>query len=148
MLAQPGLKDIIGPLISVVAAALSGVCFWLNFRLSRRMADRSLNLEAQKMLLEINRQLISDPWLWSIYDEHPVRTDADFDAKCAKSGVFQAKLEAFAYLCLNAFEVILAEPPEPAQRGKRNESNVWVDFFHNSLARSSAQIPRNYGVRF
>jgi hypothetical protein len=28
------------------------------------MADRSLNLDTQKMLLEINRQLISDPWLW------------------------------------------------------------------------------------
>jgi hypothetical protein len=96
------------------------------------MADRSLNLEAQKMLLEINRQLIADPWLWSIYDEHAVRADADFSAKCAESRLFHAKLEAFAYLCLNAFEVILAEA-----RGRRNESNIWADFFRDSVARST-----------
>lgn len=137
MLAQPGLKDVIGPLISTVAAALSVVCFWLNFRLSKRMADRSLNLEAQKMLLEINRRLISDPWLWSIYDDHPVRTDPDFDGNCGKSGLFQAKLQAFAYLKLNMFEVILAEAPEPAQQGRRNASNVWLDFFHYTIANSS-----------
>jgi len=134
---QLGLKDYVGPLISVLAAVLSVVCFWLSFKLSRRMADRSLNLEAQKMLLEINRQLIADPWLWSIYDEHAVRTDADFGPKCAESALFHAKLEAFAYLCLNAFEVILAEAPKPARRGHRNESNIWADFFRDSVARSS-----------
>ncbi len=137
MLAHIGFNDVIGPLISMVGAALSVTCFWLSFRLSKRMAQRSLYLEAQKMLLEINRQLIADPWLWSIYDDHPVRTDPDFDAKCAKSGLFNAKLQAFAYLKLNMFEVILAEVPEPAQQGQRNPSNVWLDFFHYSLAGSS-----------
>jgi hypothetical protein len=136
MLAQLGLKDI-GTLISIVGAALSIVFFLLSFRLSVRMASRSLNLEAQKMLLELNRQLISDPWLWSIYDEHPVRTEVDFGSKCTGSGLFDAKLQAFAYLCLITFEVILAEAPKPARR-RRNESNIWVDFFHDSIARSSA----------
>jgi len=136
MLAQLGLNTI-GPLVSILGAALSWAFLFRNYRLSRRMAERSLNLEAKKMLLELNRQLISDPWLWSIYDEHAVRADANFDTNCANSGIFHAKLEAFAYLCLNAFEVILAEAPKPAKRGHRNESNIWVDFFHDSLARSS-----------
>jgi hypothetical protein len=138
MLTQLGWTGDIGPLVSMGAAALSALCLWLNFRLSRRMADRSLNLEAQKMLLEINRQLISDPWLWSIYDDHPVRTDPEFGRKCGRSGLFQAKLQAFAYLKLNMFEVILAEVPEPARHGLRNASNVWLAFFHYTIAKSSA----------
>ena len=137
MLAQLGVKDYIGPIVSIVAAILSFVYFWRGFRLSKRMTDRSLNLEAQKMLLEINRQLISDPWLWSIYDDHPVRSDSEFESKCGQSRLFQAKLQAFAYLCLNMFEVVLAEAPEPEQQGHRNASNHWVDFFRHAVSRST-----------
>src|SRR5438067_10080373 len=105
MFLQIGSKDVLGPMVSVAAAAASAVCFWLNFRLSKRMADRSLNLEAQKLLIEINRQLISDPWLWSIYDDHPVRTSPDYERLCTRSMLFHAKLEGFAYLKLNMFEI-------------------------------------------
>jgi hypothetical protein len=130
-------SDIIGPVVSVVAATASAVCFWLNFKLSKRMADRSLNLEAQKMLLELDRQLMSDPWLWSMYDDHPIRLSPDYERLCARSPVFQAKLEAFAYLKLNMFEIVLVEAPEPTATGTRNYSNVWLDYFHHTVARSS-----------
>lgn len=130
-------KDVLGPLISVLAAALSVLCFRLNFRLSKRMADRSLNLEAQKLLLEFNRQLISDPWLWSIYDDHPVRKDPEFQTKCGNSALFHGKLLALAYLVLNMFEIVLIEVPEPDQDNPRDISNVWVNFFHYTMARSS-----------
>ena len=137
MLVQFEFKDIIGPVVSTCAAVLSAGLFLWNFRLSRRLADRSLNLEGQKMLIEINRQLIADPWLWALYDDHEVRKDPDFEGKCGQSICFQAKLRAFAYLSINMFEIVLAEIPSPKRKGRRNESAVWIDFFEHAIAESS-----------
>ena len=123
MVTPMSFKDIAAPLVSMFAAAISILFFVLSFRLSRRMADRSLNLEAHKMLLDLNRQLIADPRLWVFYDD--------------KSPLFRAKLEAFAYLQLNMFEIVVLEVPEPSTGEDRNPSNVWCDFFFDTLARSS-----------
>ena len=128
------LKDIAGPLVSMFAALISILFFALTFRLSRRMADRSLNLEAHKMLLDINRQLIADPRLWTFYDDHAVASDLELRDK---SLLFRSKLEAFAYLQLNMFEIILLEVPEPSTGEERNPARVWCDFYFDSIARSS-----------
>jgi hypothetical protein len=127
-------KDMVGPLVSLIAAALSILFFVFSFRLSKRTSDRSLNLEAQKMLLELNRQLIADPQLWSIYDDHPIRAAPEFDAS---SQQFQGKLEAFAYLYLNMFEIVLFEARESSKRGERDPPSLWLKFFHFTVARSS-----------
>ncbi len=126
----------LSPAVAVGAAILSFVFFWRNLKLSKRMAARSLNLEAQKMLLDINRQLISDPWLWSIYDDHAVCKDDAFK-RCCSSERFKAKREAFAYLMLNMFEVIFLETPESAKQVDGNASNTWLKFFHYSVLRSA-----------
>jgi hypothetical protein len=47
MIPDVAFKDIVAPLVSIFAAALSILFFVLTFRLSKRMADRSLNLEAK-----------------------------------------------------------------------------------------------------
>jgi len=60
------VKDFIGPAISVGAATLSIVFFVKTHRLSRRVADRSIYLDGQKFLIEICKQLISEPILWCI----------------------------------------------------------------------------------
>jgi hypothetical protein len=134
MVTPMSFKDIAAPLVSMFAAAISILFFVLSFRLSRRMADRSLNLEAHKMLLDLNRQLIADPRLWVFYDDHPLCNDRELNDK---SPLFRAKLEAFAYLQLNMFEIVVLEVPEPSTGEDRNPSNVWCDFFFDTLARSS-----------
>jgi hypothetical protein len=121
-----------GPLVSMAGAAFSIVFFVLTFWFSRRMAARSLNLEASKMLFEIDRQMITEPKLWGFYDDH--RCDAEFNDS---SPQFRAKLEAFAYLQLNMFEIVLLEVPKPGRRGNRNPSKIWYNFFYDSLSRSS-----------
>ena len=98
------------------------------------MTDRSLNLEAQKMLLEVDRQLIADPLLWAIYDDHPVRTAPSFDDK---SHIFRAKLEGLGYLMLNMFEVVLFELSEKRTRENREGTRVWNQFFHHTVEHSS-----------
>ena len=66
-----------------------------------------------------------------------MRSDSDFASHCEQSVLFQAKLEAFAYLILNMFEVVLAEAPTPERKGRRTESAVWVDFFKHAISKSS-----------
>jgi hypothetical protein len=121
------------PLISMIVAALSAVFSWWNYRLSNKLATRSLFLEGQKFVLEIDRQLLSDPHLWGLYDDGDrALPDPKFDPDAP---LFQAKLRAFAYLHLNMFEVILTEASEPGLRG-RGMAKVWLTYFHDTLSRS------------
>jgi hypothetical protein len=143
MILAVSLKDIAAPLVSVVAASLSILFFLLNFRHSKRMADRSLNLEADKMLLDLNRQAIADPSLFALYDDHPVSRDPEMNDGSLR---FRAKLEAFAYLHLNIFEIVIFELPEPAYGENRNAANIWCDFFfdtisHSAIMRSILELP-------
>ena len=128
------LRPDVGPLVSLFAATLSILFFALNFWFSRRMASRSLYLEAHKMLFDIDRQMIAEPRLWAFYDDHPIRFDPAFDGSSVH---LRAKLEAFAYLQLNMFEIVLVEVPKLTFRGKRSQSKVWHEFFYDTLSRSS-----------
>jgi hypothetical protein len=121
-------------IVSLIAIAISILSFALSFKLSRRMADRSLNLEAHKMLLDVDRELITDPKLWAFFDDHPMSTALNLKDDSLQ---FRSKLEAFAYLMLNMFEIVLVEAPDPVSSGTRNPTNIWCDFFYDCLTRSS-----------
>ncbi|MGC9973472.1 MAG: hypothetical protein ABSE56_23095 [Bryobacteraceae bacterium] len=135
MLITLELKDYLGPAVSLIAAAFS---FWFSLRSHRHHtedADRSINVEGQKLLVEVNRHLIDDPRLWGILDDHEIRQSQEF-TEAEKSPLFRAKLQAFAHLGLNMFEIILAESPNP-KKGERTASHVWRDFFTATVKRSS-----------
>jgi hypothetical protein len=127
------LKDIIGPTVSVAAACLSGWFLWKNYRMTRKIADRSVYIDGQKFLIEICKHLMSEPLLWSIYDDGPLQNE---HATEIAAPLFQAKLLAFAHLHLNMFEIIMNEAPNPVDGQKQNLSNVWVNYFHDTLSRS------------
>src|SRR5437867_3375128 len=90
MLLELQTRDVLGPAISSVGALLSALFFWRNSAMANRMADRSIYVEGQKFLIEICKQLIADPTLWALYDNHPVRTAGAVDTKAP---LFEAKLE-------------------------------------------------------
>ena len=127
-------KDLIGPIISLVGAVLSAFFFWKNYSLSRQNANRAVYVDGQKFLIEICKQLISEPMLWCIYDDHALPEE---DAEEANTPLFRAKLAAFAHLHLNMFEMILNEAPNPETGHAWNESNVWINYLHDTLARSA-----------
>jgi hypothetical protein len=120
------LRDVLGPLISVGAAGLSWFFFW-------KTAIRATYFEGQWFLIEICKQLVADPDLWCLFDDHPL---VAWRADRLKEPLLQAKIEAFAHLHLNMFEIILKEAPNPGRPGKENLSNVWVNYFEDTLARS------------
>jgi hypothetical protein len=128
------VKDILGPIVSVLAALASALLFYRNLQLSRRTANRSIYLDGQRFVIEICKNLISDPLLWCLYDDHPLQNE---HAAEIATPLFQAKLMAFAHLHLNMFDIILVEAPKPSSGKKRNPSNVWFDYFQDTLNRSS-----------
>jgi hypothetical protein len=116
--------------IPLIVAVLSFIVSIAAYYLSNKLATRSLFLEGQKFVLEIDRQLLSDPHLWGLYDDrdlNPPDTDPKFDPDAR---YFQAKLRAFAYLHLNMFEVILTEASGPVAR-RRRMSKVWLAYFRD-----------------
>jgi hypothetical protein len=81
--------------------------------------------EAQKQLIEINKQQIADPRLVALYDDD----QSDFEQEL-KNPVFMHKLRSFAYMKLNMFELVLAHLPEDGK-----DSPVWLAYFQDSIAR-------------
>lgn len=101
--------------------------------MSKKSANRSIYVDGQKFLIEICKQLVSEPVLWCVYDDDPLRKEAIYEAG---DPVQEAKLRAFAHLHLNMFEIIVNEVPKPAVGEKRNASNVWYDYLDDTLKRS------------
>jgi hypothetical protein len=122
-------------LISFLSAVLSFVFFLLNFRLSRKLSDRSTTIEAHKLLLDIDKQLISDPRLWALQDNHPVAAALREEPA---DPLLAGKLDAFAYLVLNTFEILLAVHPGARDKRGNAEYETWRRFVHNTLKSSAA----------
>src|ERR1700691_5494871 len=87
----PGVLAFVGSLIAVTATYL---IYRKTRALSSGLADRTVRIEAQKLLLEINKQFVSNPELLAVYDEEFDKLPApqQADAKLRKT------LQAMAYM--------------------------------------------------
>lgn len=121
-------------MVSILAAGLSAFFFWLNYQNSKKNANRSIYIDGQKFVIEICKQLISEPLLWCLYDDNPLRVER---AREIEDPLFEQKIRAFAHLHLNMFEIVVNEVPKPGFGRKKNPSNVWFNYFHDTLKRSS-----------
>jgi hypothetical protein len=128
-------KDLPGAIVSAIAALLSAAFAWKSAQAAKAAANRSIYVDGQKFLIEVCKQLVAEPVLWCLYDDSPLRNEAIYDAN---DPLQQAKLRAFAYLHLNMFEIIVNEVPKPSRwKWRRNASNVWYDYLHDTLDRST-----------
>ncbi len=109
--------------LSIIAAGLSFFYFLKNRKLSKEIADRTVTIEAQKFLLEVNKQYISEPKLFAIYDDFPGR-----DELFKTRPDLLEKVKALGYLKLNVFEIVYSVLPE---------GGAWQAYFEDSLKRCS-----------
>jgi hypothetical protein len=109
--------------VSIIALGLSFLYFWRNRKLSKEIADRTVTIEAQKLLLEVNKQYVSDPRLFAIYDGYPKR-----DELFKKEPDVLEKVKALGYMKLNVFEVVYSVLPE---------GGAWQAYFEDSLEKCS-----------
>jgi hypothetical protein len=120
----------------ISAAGVSAVVAILGYLLNREAAIRSATIEAQKMLLEINKQYLISPKLLYIEGEYAGAVDLT-------DTTFNAQLRAMAYLKLNVFEVIFAVLPAGSER------ETWLKYFESSLSKSvllADELERNHDI--
>ncbi len=128
-------RDLPGAVVSAVAALLSGAFAWKSAQATKANANRSIYVDGQKFLIEVCKQLVAEPVLWCLYDDNPLRNEAIYTPT---DPLQQAKLRAFAHLHLNMFEIIVNEVPRPSRwKWRRNASNVWYDYLHDTFDRST-----------
>ena len=90
----------------------------------------------EKLLLELNRELVRDPDLWGVYDldqePHPTPDIKQGDRQ------LQGKLHAFAYMFLNVFQTVYAFYEAQGKRGVRDAHyNSWYGTFKDFVNKSS-----------
>ena len=133
-------------LVALAAFLISIHYFLANAALSKQLADRTVTIEAQKLLLEINKQLISDPGLFAIYDKNDelhrlISEIAQAAGLGGGAGVTNAprtdevirnaagKLAGLGFMLLNVFEIVFAQmSPGP-------ELETWKNYFADTLNR-------------
>ena len=120
------LQGIPGALVSLIAAIASFHYYWKNRKLSREIADRTVTFDAQKLLLEINKQFVDRPELLAIYDDDAKNWEALETNKELKE-----RVRALGYLTLNVFEIVFSQlPSEPRDA-------AWKAYLLDSLDRCS-----------
>jgi hypothetical protein len=117
------------PAVSAISAGLSYFFYRRTSTLNRTLSDRSVRMEAQKMLLEFNKQLIADSALWAIFDAD----QEGFEIKL-KEKEFQLKLRAVGNLVLNMFDLTLSQIPAGPER------DAWLNYFKDVVARSTILV--------
>lgn len=111
--------------VSLSGAIGSLVYFLRNAKLSKQIADRTVTVESQKLLVEINKQYLSNPDLFAIYKDYPGR-----DKLLSKDDKLPEKVKALGYLKLNVFEIVFAVLPT-----KGSSYKAWEAYFEDSLNR-------------
>jgi hypothetical protein len=124
-ISTPGVLPALASLLGALLTGTFGLYFlYRNIRLSKAQADRMVRVEAQKLLLEINKLYVSNPALLAIYDDHPGRAEL-----LKEHPTLEMKLKALAYLKINVFEIVFAVHPNGPSDGP------WMAYFKDSLAR-------------
>lgn len=86
--------------ISIITFLLTILTVVFTYRFNRITIRNTAKQEHQKMLLEVNKMMIADPTLWTIYDDHPLAEGRVFTKE------EQGRKEALIYYYLNYFDVI------------------------------------------
>ena len=104
--------------LSLVSLGIASFAAWRAYQLAHtqlRLANRN---EFQRMLIDLDKELIANPRLWAVYDSNPMPNERIEDP------VEQARVEAFAYMHLNVFELVYSFFNDPGDL-TRVERGAW-----------------------
>ena len=89
--------------------------------------------EFQRLLIDLDRELIQDPRLFAIYDTHP------FASQFKDDPLLAAKLDAFGYMSINIFEMVYQffHATGNLSTHERETWNSWESFFQHTVDNSS-----------
>lgn len=95
--------EVLSLTLSVISLFVAGFAAYLTYRLGRQQLHLLARHEYHKLLLELDRELMRDPALWGLYDNHEMARH-----RPVGDAAHTAKLEAFAFLKLNLLEMVFA----------------------------------------
>jgi hypothetical protein len=128
-------------MLSVVSFTVSIISFCLTFltviftyRFNRITIRNSAKQEHQKMLLDIDKILITEPSLWTIYDNH------NLNSTTVRTPELEAKKEALIFYYLNFFDVVYEFYNKHIIQNK-NDKETWKAWkeYMDSFIRGSSQ---------
>jgi hypothetical protein len=85
--------------VASTALVLSAYSAFNTWRISSHQDHAIKRQECQALLFDMNKELIRDPRLFAIYDDHPM-------SKIARSPEDEGRIEAFAYYHANMMEIV------------------------------------------
>ena len=117
--------------ISLLVSLLVAIRNWGYSAVSVRYVSRNQYMNA---LFDIDRQLITLPELWAIYDSHEMATSRSSDAAA------KGRREAFLYLHLNLFETVYVDYNK-ILRPTRHDREFWQswDAWMNQFFKGSSE---------
>jgi hypothetical protein len=132
--------------VSFGAALLTYRLYQKSSALTEQLADRTVTIEAQKLLLEVNKVLISDPRLFKIYGkndelhgliskiENGLRLGANPEIANVSPNIEETeslagKITGLGLMMLNVYEIVFAKMPEGDER------QIWKQYFLDTLNR-------------
>lgn len=86
--------------VSLLVSVIASIAAYKSYLVGKQQLRLSSINEFQKILIDINKELIRDPSLWAMYDDRP------FGKSSPKDSSSDAKIEALIYLKLNLFELV------------------------------------------
>jgi hypothetical protein len=95
-----GVPETVSLSISIVSLVVAALAAYFSYRLGVRQVHLASRQEFMKLLLEIDKEIIRDPCLWGLFDNHPMAKTRPDEPE------HRAKLEAFAYYLLNMFNLV------------------------------------------
>lgn len=93
-------SDIITLSVALLSLVLSGFAAYKAYNLGNHQLRVVNRIEYQKLLFDIDKQLMQDPALWAIYDNHPLSAQKKDDP------TEKGKREAFLHYHANLLELV------------------------------------------
>lgn len=115
---QDDWKWVLPSVIAIISLFVSLLVALRNWRYSETTVRYSARNQYMNALFDIDRQLISRPELWAIYDNHYMASELLDDAEA------KARREAFIYLHLNLFETVYSDYNK-ILRPTKHDMEVW-----------------------
>jgi hypothetical protein len=128
-----GAPETLSLCISIISLLVAIFAARYSYQLGARQVHLAARHDFLKQLLEVDKELIRDPSLWALYDNHPMAKLRTGDP------AHEGRLEAFAYLKFNIYNMVFvyAREMSASSLADRELFECYDHLFRDSLTTSA-----------
>jgi len=119
--------------LSILSLVIAAFAAYRTYVLSEYQLRLNTRNEFQKLTLEIQKELIRDPELYAVYDDHPMVL------RRQQNPELYYRLEAFAYMVLNVFDTVFCfyGDSKKLTKSENRSFQMWHGLLADFLRKSS-----------